>query len=233
MKLILTKIVFFITLICTYSQVNAQGIKVDLFGYSGLSSEYTSSFYYGIGYDQNVGDKISLGFSYIKGYSIDPDYSKTEQYYSFIATENNLNYNVEVGLTALSSWHSFSYTSKYFFDDNSDGGYYFSTGISMLQTEIEYDVHSISVDQMGSSNAFGISQGLYKQKLTLIPISIDLGSRSEFDGWYYELYAGASLLPFGAKKDVSPSFLKNIGVETKFNPVSFHISLCVGVSWAD
>ena len=103
----------------------------------------------------------------------------------------------------------------------------------MLQTEIEYDVHSISVDQMGSSNAFGISQGLYKQKLTLIPISIDLGSRSEFDGWYYELYAGASLLPFGAKKDVSPSFLKNIGVETKFNPVSFHISLCVGVSWAD
>ena len=84
-----------------------------------------------------------------------------------------------------------------------------------------------------TQGAFDISYGVYKQDLTLVPISFDLGSRSEFDGWYYDFYLGLSILPFGNKKDVKPQFLQNRGVETMFDPVSFHIALCFGVSWAD
>ena len=205
---------------------------MDVLGYTTLQKSYTSTFYYGFGYEQNVGEKISLGLTYRKGYSIDPDYSTLVNSYSFVGYENGVGYNVSFDILNISNWHEFVYTSKYFFEDNLDGGY-FSTSIGLVKSEIEYDIQNIWLDQSPVYNSFDISYGVYKQDLTLVPISFDLGSRSEFDGWYYDFYLGLSILPFGNKKDVKPQFLHNRGVETMFDPVSFHIALCFGVSWAD
>lgn len=204
---------------------------MEVMGYTTIQKSYTSTFYYGFGYEQNVGDKISLGLTYRKGYSIDPDYSSTTNTYTFVGYENGVGYNVSFDVVNISDWHEFNYTSKYFFEDNMEGGY-FSSSIGIVKTDIEYNVQNIWVDQYPAYYAFDITPGVYHQELTLVPVSFDLGSRSEFDGWYYDLYLGVSMLPFGNKKDVKPQFLHNRGVESLFDPLSFHIALSVGVSWA-
>lgn len=212
--------------------VQSQGLKMEVFGYNTLQKSYTSTFYYGFGYEQNVGDKISLGLTYKKGYSIDPDFSSSTESYYFVGIDNGVSYGVSFDIISISDWYEWNYSSKYFFEDNSEGSY-FSTSIGLLKSSVEHDVHNLLVDFAGASSAFGVSDGIYKQDITLIPLSFDLGSRSEFDGWYYDLYLGVSMLPFGSKKEIKPQFLHNKGVESLFSPVSFHIAFSIGVSWAD
>ncbi len=212
--------------------VHSQGLKMEVFGYTSLHTSYTSTFYYGFGYEQNVGDKISLALSYRKGYSADPDYSSVTERYSFIGNENGVNYDVSFELASISSWHEWNYSSKYFFDDNMSGSY-FSTSIGYLKSAVEYDVKNLSVDYAQVYSAFDVRIGYFNQDITLIPVSFDFGTRSEFDGWYYDLYLGVSTLPFGSKKEIKPQFLHNRGVESLFVPVSFHIAFSIGVSWAD
>ena len=77
---------------------------MDVLGYTTLQKSYTSTFYYGFGYEQNVGEKISLGLTYRKGYSIDPDYSTLVNSYSFVGYENGVGYNVSFDILNISNF---------------------------------------------------------------------------------------------------------------------------------
>ena len=62
-------------------------------------------------------------------------------------------------------------------------------------------------------------------------MSLDLGYRSEFDGWYQDYFIGFTFLPFGSKKDVEPAALSNAGLQTKFSGLSFRFGLAFGLGW--
>lgn len=234
MKKIFFPALVLITLIISTHQVKAQAIKLDYIGFSGICSRYSNPFFYGIGYDQNFGDKLSLGLTYKGGYALDDGYWNQEIDYSFLSTDaSNIEHVISFSVIHKTSWHEFAYTSKYFFEDNTDGGYFISSGISLLQATNTYQVYGLAQDQVQVPNYQDLSQGLYEQKITLFPVSLDLGGRGAFDGFYFEYYLGMAFLPFGSKKDVEPAFLNNHGVETRFQPVSFHMGLSIGVSWAD
>lgn len=229
MKNITSGIILLASVFLNYINANSQAIKADFIGYSGITSRYENQLFYGFGYDQNLGEKISVGITYKKGYSLDDTYFTTQIEYGFPTVDGDVLFSVY----HHNSWQEFSYTSKYFFEDNSDGSYFVSTGISLLMAKNEYDVRDLSVNGNFDPTFYGdLREGLYKQDITLIPISLDLGRRGEFDGLYFEYYFGLGLLPFGANPDVEPASLANHGVETRFEPVSFHFGLSFGFSWA-
>ena len=227
-------ILIIISILANIKISNAQAIKLDYLAFSGIASRYSKPFFWGIGYDHNLGDKISIGLTYKSGYALDADYFNTEISYGFPAVDaSNIEHLVTFNVVHNTSWREFAYTSKYFFADNTDGGYFVSSGISLFQAKNEYQVSGLAVDMDPKTNYLDIAEGIYEQNITLLPISFDLGGRGAFDGFYFEYYLGMGFLPFGSQKDVKPAFLFNHGVETRFQPISFHLGLCVGVSWAD
>lgn len=229
MKKLSAGVLLTVTILLTYSNIYSQAIKVDFLGYNGIVDGYEKQMFYGFGYDHNLGDKISIGLTYKSGYSLDESFYSEGVGYSFSSVDGLVYFQVLQGI----EWHEFAFTSKYFFSDNEDGSYFVSSGISLLKSKNEYYVNSLSVGGIGQESYGDISTGTYQQDVTLIPLSLDLGHRGEFDGLYFEIYSGVAFTPFGANPDAEPAFLKTYGVETKFNPVSFHICLSFGFSWAD
>ncbi len=232
MKLI-NKILLIVLFLIGTNNSFAQGIRLEYFGITGISSSYNQPDFYGFGYEQNVGDKISLGLTYRAGYDLGGDGSYESDKYSYNKTLSNSAVDqVSFNLTQTSSWKEYSYSSKYHFSDNSDGSFYISNSISLFNATNTYNITDIYVNNNSTSSYDNLGTGtLYEQKITLIPMSFDLGYRSEFDGWYQDYFIGMSFLPFGSKKDVEPSMLADHGVQTKFSALSFRFGLCFGIAW--
>lgn len=220
------RILFFVLILPVFS--NGQGIRLEWFGVKSLAADYAQPNFYGFGYEHNVGEKISLGLTYRAGYDISGDGPSQSQ----INYTSTVYGDVYFYLYQSTNWHEFSYSSKYYFEDNEDGSFYFSNTISMFKAENVYDVTEIYSNSGSTGGGFdGIPIGETKQKVTLIPLSFDLGYRSEFDGWYQDYYIGATFLPFGNLKAVQPSGLASHGVKPLFSSVSFQLGLCMGISW--
>ncbi len=229
MKKISTGIFLVIYLLLNYTNSNSQGIKVDFLGFNGVAQNYGTPLFWGIGYEQNFGEKISLGLTYRSGYSFDSENSYSDVEYGFSIPNGNVSFTVFHNCT----WSEFAYTSKYFFSDNSDGSYYVASGISMMQTTVQYDLNNLQVNGISDPTFYGdLSEGIYKQDITLFPVSIDLGHRGEFDGLFYDYYIGLGFLPFGANPDAEPASLASHGVEPQFASLSFRFGMTFGVSWA-
>lgn len=222
----LVRILFFALILPLFS--NGQGIRLEWFGVKSLAADYARPNFYGFGYEHNVGDKISLGLTYRAGYDLTDD-GPTRTDISYSSTVYG---DIHFYVNQFTSWSEFSYSSKYYFEDNEDGSFYFSNTISLFKAENTYDVTEI-YNNFGSviGGIDGIPLGVSKQKVTLVPLSFDIGYRSEFDGWYQDYYIGATFLPFGNLKAVQPSGLANHGVEPLFSSVSFQLGLCMGISW--
>ena len=131
----------------------------------------------------------------------------------------------------INDWQEFAYTSKYYFIDNEDAGFYVASGISLMLATNTYKVDNLTT--VGNTQPYqgDVVPGDYEQEITLIPFSLDLGHRGEFDGLFFEYFVGMQILPFGANPDVEPAFLANHGVETRYMPVSFHAGISLGYSW--
>ena len=228
MKNISLRVLLILALLFNHIDTKAQAIKADFLTYDGICVNYSKPLFWGLGYDHNLGDKISIGLTYKKGYFFDEELSANEVEYGFPSANGDVYFSVWHN----TSWHEFAYTSKYFFADNTDGSYFVSSGIGLMKAKNEYDLNSLRVDGVYTPHYGDLTEGIYEQDITLIPISIDIGNRGEFDGLYFEWYMGARFLPFGSSFDVEPASLAIHGVETRFQPISFHIALCVGVSWA-
>ncbi|MBP6531655.1 MAG: hypothetical protein KA285_00150 [Bacteroidia bacterium] len=208
-----------------FTNVYSQGIKAGV-GFSGITQRYTNPNYFRIGYDQNLGEKISVSLTYKLAFPPSNDVVLT---YGFPSADGDVRFSVN----HICTWNEFSFISKYFFFHNSEAGFYSASGISLLQAKNEYEVSSLSVDGNSTYTNYGdLSEGTYEQDITLIPLFLNIGYRGEFEGWYFDTYAGMGILPFGANPDVEPAALANRGVETRFAPVSFQFGITYGVSWA-
>ena len=139
MKKISTGVFIVIYLLLNYTNSNSQGIKVDFLGFNGVAQNYGTPLFWGIGYEQNFGEKISLGLTYRSGYSFDSENSYSDVEYGFSIPNGNVSFTVFQNC----SWSEFAYTSKYFFSDNSDGSYYVASGISMMQTTVQYELNNL------------------------------------------------------------------------------------------
>ena len=206
---------------------SSQGIRFEYFGVSGVASRYGPLEFYGIGFEQNVGDKISLGLTYRKGYDITSGETVDPEYVSYLKNSDE----VRIDLLQSGAWSEFSYSSKYHFTDNSDGGFYIANSLSLFSAKTIINITSISVNGSSESNYDGVGTIAYEKSITLLPMSFDLGYRSEFDGWYQDYYFGINLLPFGNNKTVTPSQLSDHGITSKFNSLSFRFGLCFGIAW--
>lgn len=230
MKNISTGFLILFSILLVNTNANSQAIKVDFLGYSGITERYSNPMYWGIGYDHNLIDKLSVGLTYKKGYSFDDSYYINQVDYGFPTSDGDVLFSIY----HKTNWHEFAFTSKYFFEDNSDGSYFVSSGISLFQATNTYDLNNLSVNGDPGPAFYGdLREGIYEQDITLIPFSLDLGRRGEFDGFYFEYNLGVGFTPFGAHPDVEPASLANHGVETRFAPISFHFGLSFGFSWAD
>jgi len=226
MKILSQPIILVLIILLNSANVNSQGIKAGV-GFSGITQRYTNPNYFTIGYDQNLGEKISISLTYNLGF---PPSNDVELTYGFPSADGNVQFSVN----HICTWNEFSFTSKYFFRDNSDGSFYSSSGVSLLKAKNEYEVTSLSVDGNSTYTNYGdLSEGTYDQDITLIPLFLNFGYRGEFEGWYFDVYAGMGILPFGANPDVEPAALANRGVETRFAPVSFQFGITYGISWAN
>ena len=184
MKIFLSRAILVISLLLNYTNVNSQGIRLDGICYSGINNHYSSAGYWGLSYDQNFGEKLSLSLSFRTPFS-----------------------------------------------DNSDGSYFVSSGISLMLATNTYNLYYLDVDGNSQSSYGDLAVGEYEQSITLIPFALDLGHRSEFDGFYLEYYVGAQFLLSGANTEVEPASLANHGVETRYSSASIHAGLCLGFSW--
>ena len=206
---------------------SSQGIRFEYFGVSGVASQYGSLVFYGFGYEQNVGEKISLGLTYRKGYDITDGETVDVEYVNYTKALDD----VRIDLLQTGTWSEFSYSSKYHFTDNSDGGFYIANSLSLFNAKTIINITSIYVNGSSESNYDGIGTIAYERSITLLPLSIDLGYRSEFDGWYQDYYFGINFLPFGNNKTVQPSQLSDHGLTSKFNSLSFRFGMCFGIAW--
>ena len=207
---------------------SSQAIRFEYFGVSGVASRYGPLEFYGIGYEQNVGEKISLGLTYRKGYDITSGETVDVEYVNYTKALDD----VRIDLLQTGTWSEFSYSSKYHFTDNSDGGFYIANSLSMFNAKTNINITQITVNGNSDiSNYDGIGTIAYEKSITLLPLSIDLGYRSEFDGWYQDYYFGINLLPFGNNKTVQPSQLSDHGLTSKFNSLSFRFGMCFGIAW--
>ncbi len=219
-----------IVLLLNYTNAYSQGIKVDFLGYTGIADWYGTQMFYGFGYDHNLGEKLSVGLTYKNGYTLDDNSSSVQVDYGFPSSDGDVLFSVY----HTNEWHEFAFTSKYFFTDNLDGSYFVSSGISLVKVKNGYNIPSIDVENLGTVSVYqDLRTGYNEQDITLIPFSLDLGHRGDFDGLYYEIYTGIAFTPFGAHPDVEPAFLANQGVETSFSPISFHVGMSFGFGWAD
>lgn len=227
MKVLLTGVILVASLFLNITTVSSQGIRLDGICYSGINDDYSSAAYWGLSYDHNLGEKLSLSFSYRTPFSSNEGLYVNEVQYGYPTVDGDVYFTVY----HINDWQEFAYTSKYFFSDNSDGSYFVSSGISLMLAKNTYNVTNLRVGGNSQPSYGDVKEGKYDQSITLIPIALDLGHRSEFDGFYLEYYVGMQMLPFGANPDVEPAFLADHGVETRYTPVSIHAGLCLGFSW--
>lgn len=227
MKIFLSRAILVISLLLNYTNVNSQGIRLDGICYSGINNHYSSAGYWGLSYDQNFGEKLSLSLSFRTPFSSNEGLYVNEVQYGFRSIDGDVHFTVY----HINDWQEFAYTSKYFFSDNSDGSYFVSSGISLMLATNTYNLNYLDVDGNSQSSYGDLAVGEYEQSITLIPFALDLGHRSEFDGFYLEYYVGAQFLLSGANTEVEPASLANHGVETRYSSASIHAGLCLGFSW--
>lgn len=227
MKKIFTRIIFTLSALLISTSTYSQGVNLEAYGYSGINKRYSRAGCWGVGYEHNFGEKLSLGLTYKKPFSASNSGYGFSVDYGFTTTDGNVRFSVNHS----NEWQEFYFSSKYFFNDNSDGSYYIASGISLLLATNNYKVNGLSKTPYLPTYIGDVVQGDYQQSITLFPFALDLGHRSNFEDIYLELYVGMQMLPLGANPDVEPKFLADHGVETRYVPISVHSGISLGYSW--
>src|SRR4051794_26489757 len=114
MKTKLLILLFVIPFFC-----NSQSIRLNYLCESVVQKiTGASNFYYGFGYEQNLGSNIAVSLDYNRGYNI----SEEPGYNTLSYTENNdyISFNYAVS----APWTEFSYQSKYFISGVDEGSFY-------------------------------------------------------------------------------------------------------------
>jgi hypothetical protein len=219
------KRIFFIFLMACPFLISAQAIRFNYFGASYFEVTSKKNYYYGFGYEQNIGSGIAVSLEYNRGYGFDDEYANLSLDY----TENGDIYKVNYSLQM--PWTEFSYQSKYFFTGADDNSFYISSGIGLRS--VKYDIHSVDATINGNY-AYGLfPDGIETKKITLIPVSVRLGYRGSIDYWFGDYAIGLSYIPGASSKETGFSTIDNHSTKANFRNFSFTFSCAFGIGWAD
>lgn len=152
-----------------------------------------------LGLDHDLGDRIAIGIDVIKGYRFDPDAEDTQ----------------------IRSW-GIQYRSKFFF---AGSGYIASTiGFRRLSISMSSDPYGTYYSMYGT-----YPPPLRAEQVTIVPVGIRLGFRSELDGWYGDIYGGVGY-NIGANKQIFPT-TEYSSRDPLLNAVWLNIGYAYGIGW--
>jgi hypothetical protein len=204
---------------------HGQAIRLNYFGASYFENTSKKHYYYGFGYEQNVGTHISVSLEYNRGYSFDEE----DEYLYLQYAENGNTYDIEYYNSM--PWSEYSYQSKYFFNGNEDDGWYISSGVSIRTVKYELFVASANVNGNYAVGLFPESPG--SKSITLFPISLKFGYRNAIDWWFQDYMLGISYIPGGSTKPTGYATIDNHATQTSFKNLAITFSLSFGIGWAD
>ncbi len=140
-----------------------------------------------VGFDKNLGDRLSIGVDVVKGFRFDQN---DDDFY------------------AMNTW-GIQYRSQYFFGSSV---YIGSTiGFRRIALSVNPDPFGTYYSVYGTSPAF-----IPTRDLTIVPVGIRLGLRSELDGWYQDLYAGVGY---------------NLNAPTELSSAWINLGYAFGIGW--
>jgi len=203
-----------------------QGIRVNWLGASFFEKTNGKSFYFGGGYEQNIGTAIAVSLEYNFGYS----FGDGEESVQFQFPKDGDVYTVEY--LPLMPWSEFSYSSKYFFSGNDDDSWYVSSGLAIRT--VKYNLNLLSAYSNSSGNyATGLFPETVEEKsIVLTPITFKFGVRSSIDDWFQDYAIGFSYIPGGSSKKTGYTTIDTYAPGS-FKNFAFTFSLAFGLGWAD
>lgn len=191
--------------------------------YNGEGSELddNSDLYFGIGYEQNFGKRISISAEINS--SMGRIYS--ESYVTLY--EPFLNINTGETETALSYYNFFvsyvelKYISKYFFRENDERSCYLASTLGFKKVNYGYKLQNES------------DGGLpLKESKLIIPLGFRLGWRGSIEGWFGDGFVGAGL-NIGAGVDPKDRVVKAFNKHSTISKIYITAGYCFGIGWAD
>lgn len=195
--------------------------STDIYDEGGSSLDDNSDFYWGIGYEQNVGDRISvsaeinssLGKIYSESYvSIPEPYVDLTTGQTYTTTKS---YNLYVSYVEL------KYISKYFFKENDDRSGYIASTLGFKKVNYGYS------DEEGGEGDLSL-----KESKLIIPLGLRLGWRGSIDGWFGDGFIGAGL-NIGASSEVKDPIIKAFNKNSSISTIYFTAGYSFGIGWAD
>ena len=203
---------------------NGQSIRLNYFCSSVFENLGASHYYYGFGYEQNLGSRLAVSLEYNRGYSFDDYVNGNIVFPDGTGVQYSLNM----------PWTEFSYQSKYFFSDNDDGTAYLSMGIAYRNVKSE--MQNVSYSGMGTSPIPQEATGTE----SLIPISLKLGYRGSIDGLFGDYFIGINYIPGGSSKNTGINSIDNyplLDSENRtvdcYKSIAFTFGMAFGIGWAD
>lgn len=221
------KLLFFIILLKSFTvETFGQAIEVTYFGFSNFQKGNDSPpFFYGFGYEQNLGSRIAVSLNWHNGFTFDDQGGGSSDFESLLPGVNFSYYS-------RFSWKEFSYTSKFFFSDNESQSWYVSSGIAYRMTSATITTYSIFATPGNESIANQLSAGGKKDNI-LIPISISFGGRGSLDDWFGDYFIGFSYIPGADKKSSGNPTLDTAIGKGYYRNFCINFGLRVGFGWAD
>lgn len=239
-KLSKITIAFSIILSISTNKFFGQAFRFNTVSYSGdfitipnvSSATFASSnLFLGLGYEQNIGEKIalSLELSHSYGFITGPENSGSKEF-SYFDTGNNLS-NFTYSRVSYISYLALNYQSKYFFYTNQDVSTYISTGIGLKSVKWylkpEIDNNSIPESFQGK-----FSNSPINENKLVVPITFRLGRRGSLDDTFGDISIGVSY-NLGANGLNENKYLKYLFEESPMRNIAFGINYSFGFGWAD
>ena len=204
---------------------DGQAIRVNYIGFSGYQKAVVpANYYYGFGYEQNIGKRIAILFEYNKGYELDEN--SGHYFFDDINSPVSFNYGLEI------PWYEFAYQSKYFFTGNDDGSWYVSSGIALRKATYTMDIYSANYNQSGLP-ATSIPLGVTQKSYSLIPLSFKVGWRNSIDGWFGDYNIGISYIPGGNYRNTGNPNIDQYLTKQGIRSFCINVGFSFGVGWAD
>lgn len=232
------KLLVFNLLILNAAASYAQGIKFNTLCWSNdfkskvdeeSTTNFMSDWYYGIGYEQNIGDKlaVSLCFNSSLGKTFGKEDVNTKYIYYTDINGNENSYPYEY--TSYISYTGLSYESKYFFNENDDNSMYVSSGIGFKSVKWTFIAAS---DYNIPDSLITFTAGTMIDKTTIIPLSIKIGGRGSMDGWFGDWFLGFNY-NLGVDKLPAKQSFKDLEFEKPMHKLAFTAGYSFGIGWAD
>ena len=149
---------------------------------AGASSSDKILWNYSFGVEQYFIDKLSLAISYRKPFYLeggDINYESTTTYNGFEITSEGSN-----------KMYAIDFESKYFFEET-DEGWYMSSGISYQHIEMNLDITYV-YDLSGNYAPPPIAVGAYQDNVSIFPLTVKAGHRNSGDIVVFDYYFGLS-----------------------------------------